>query len=381
LALSCERRREPTPIRSAIGGTELRISFPTSRRFALTIILALVFFAGCSVANGQPTAQEVSSSNGAKDSVTLLDRATATESSSLQDPQAPPKDRKPPDQCGVTSAKQCVKDFLNDQKGMWTSPFHIKPKDAEWLLPIAAATAVSIRFDAEENTTLGVSRSRDIISRRLTDIGSPYSLVGFAATAYLIGHFTHNENARETGVLSAEALADTALITEILKYATNRERPFEGNGRGDFYPDGFHNYPAGLSMPSGHAASAFAVAKIISDETRGHTWLHLGLYALATTIGAARITGHEHFPSDVIVGGTFGYLIGGYIYHHRASDPTRRGEHGLLLGMAPITDANTHTYGMTILTNGDIFRSQWLQHLHFGAKKAPDPYPILTGAN
>jgi membrane-associated phospholipid phosphatase len=347
----------------------LNISGRLSSIFALTIL----FFAAGSVANAQSATQDNSTLNGAKDSVAALDAppldaAPVEESSSLRDPQQPAKNRKPPDQCGVTSAKQCVKDFLNDQKAMWTSPLHIKPKDAEWLLPIAAATAVSINFDAQENMTLGVSHSRDVISRRLTDIGSPYALVGFAATAYLIGHFTHNENARETGVLSAEALADTALITEVLKYATNRQRPFEGNGRGDFYPDGFNNYPAGLSFPSGHAASAFAVAKIISDETRGHTWLHLGLYALAATIGAARITGHEHFPSDVLVGGTFGYLIGGYIYHHRASDPTRRSEHGLLLGMAPISDASTHTYGMTIVTNGEIFHTEFFQHFHLGQK-------------
>jgi membrane-associated phospholipid phosphatase len=363
-------------------GAGVRNYLAVSRRLISIISFAILILAGSPVANAQSTVQDISTSDGAKGSLASLDATPIIESSSLQYPQKPDKNRKPPDQCGVTSAKQCVKDFLNDQKGMWTSPLHIKPKDAEWLLPIAAATAVSIHFDAQENMTLGVSHSRDVISRRLTDIGSPYALVGFAATAYLIGHFAHNENARETGVLSAEALADTALITEVLKYATNRERPFEGNGRGDFYPDGFHNYPAGLSMPSGHAASAFAVAKIISDETRGHTWLHLGLYALATTIGAARITGHEHFPSDVIVGGTFGYLIGGYIYHHRASDPTRRGEpHGLLLGMSPITDANTHTYGMTIVTNGEIFQSDFFQHLRFGAKRGADQSPNFVGGN
>ena len=344
----------------------------SSRRFVSIFAFTIMFLVGSAAANAQSAAQDSSTLNGAKESTASLDAAPITESSSLQDLQKPAKDRKPPDQCGVTSAKQCVKDFLNDQKGMWTSPFHIKPKDAEWLLPFAAATAVSIHYDADALNTLGESHSRDVISRRLTDIGSPYALAGFAATAYLIGHFTHNENARETGVLSAEALADTAVITEVLKFATNRERPFEGNGQGDFYPHGFHNYPAGLSMPSGHAASAFAVAKIVSDETRGHTWLHLGLYAVAATIGAARITGHNHFPSDVLVGGTFGYLIGGYIYHHRASNPTRRGDNGLLLGFSPISDANTHTYGMTIVTNGDIFQSEFFQHLHFGAKRGTD---------
>jgi membrane-associated phospholipid phosphatase len=351
-------------------GVGLRNYAQVFTRLISILTFAIIFLVCSAAARAQSSTQDVSTSDGAKVSASSSDGTPITESSSLQELQKPAKDRKPPDQCGVTSFKQCGKDFLNDQKAMWTSPFHIKPKDAEWLLPFAAATAVSIHYDADALNTLGESHSRDVISRRLTDIGSPYALVGFAATAYLIGHFTHNENARETGVLSAEALADTAVITEVLKFATNRERPFEGNGRGDFYPHGFHDYPAGLSMPSGHAASAFAVAKIISDETRGHTWLHLGLYAVAATIGAARITGHNHFPSDVLVGGTFGYLIGGYIYHHRASDPTRRGDHALMFGMSPITDANTRTYGVTIVTNGEIFQSDFFQHLHFGTKQA-----------
>jgi membrane-associated phospholipid phosphatase len=362
----------------------LRHHLESFRRLIPKFGIALAFLALSSTARAQSGTQDNSTADGTKIVATTLYDAML-ESSSLQDPQAPqkpPKDRKPPDQCGVTSGKQCIRDFLNDQKNMWTSPLKIRVHDFEWLLPIAAATAVSIHYDADTISTLGVSHSRDVISRRLTDVGSPFTLVGFAATAYLIGHFKHNEDARETGILSLEALADTALITEVLKYATNRERPFSGTGRGRFYPDGFNNYPAGLSMPSGHAASAFAVAKIISDETRGHTWLHLGLYGLATAIAAARITGHEHFPSDVIVGGTLGYLIGGYIYHHRASDPTRRGqEHGLLFGLAPMSDANTHTYGVTIVTNGEIFQSDFFQHFHFGAKHPKDLSPISAGNN
>jgi membrane-associated phospholipid phosphatase len=353
-------------------GDDLRPYSELITRFILTVGITVLLVVTSPRADAQTATQDNSSANGTNKIVATTIYDAEMESSSRQDPQKPPKDRKPPDQCGVTSAKQCVKDFLNDQKDIWTSPLRIRAHDMEWLLPFAAATAVSIRYDVDTMNTLGISQSRDTISRRLTDIGSPYSLVGFAATAYLIGHFTHNENARETGVLSAEALIDTAIVTEVVKYATDRERPFIGTGRGRFYPDGYQTYVGGPAMPSGHAASAFAVAKIISDETRGHTWLHLGLYALATTIGAARITGHNHFPSDVIVGGTFGYLIGGYIYHHRASNPTRRGDHGLLFGISPITDANTHSYGVIIVTNGEIFRSDWLQHFHFGGKRAAD---------
>ena len=36
-------------------------------------------------------------------------------------------------------------------------------------------------------------------------------------------------------------------------------------------------------------------------------------YAFALAISASPVTSRQHFPSDVLVGGTFGYLIGGYV--------------------------------------------------------------------
>ena len=153
-------------------GAHLRNYLYFSRRLASISALAIILLLSGPVAKAQSATQDTSTRE-AKASVASLDAGPTTEPSSLQDPQKRAKNQKPPDQCGVTSARQCVKDFLNDQKGMWTSPLHIKPKDAEWLLPIAAVTAVSIHFDAQENMALGVSNSRDVISRRLTDIGSP----------------------------------------------------------------------------------------------------------------------------------------------------------------------------------------------------------------
>ena len=35
----------------------------------------------------------------------------------------------------------------------------------------------------------------------------------------------------------------------------------------------------------------------------------------ATTVSATRVSGLKHFPSDVAVGGTFGYLIGQQIFN------------------------------------------------------------------
>jgi membrane-associated phospholipid phosphatase len=64
-------------------------------------------------------------------------------------------------------------------------------------------------------------------------------------------------------------------------------------------------------------------------------------YAFALAISASRVTARQHFPSDVLVGGTFGYLIGGYVVRHHAA----RNEESTLF-MAPIMERSTRTFGL-----------------------------------
>ena len=52
---------------------------------------------------------------------------------------------------------------------------------------------------------------------------------------FLWGHLSNDDEQRETGLLSGEAGVDAFIDTEILKYATGRERPFVGDGRGLFW--------------------------------------------------------------------------------------------------------------------------------------------------
>jgi membrane-associated phospholipid phosphatase len=44
------------------------------------------------------------------------------------------------------------------------------------------------------------------------------------------------------------------------------------------------------------------------------------VYSLATAVSASRVLSREHFPSDVIVGSAFGYLIGDYVFRHRSRE-------------------------------------------------------------
>jgi len=244
--------------------------------------------------------------------------------------------------CGVAHLGQCLKDIGHDQAGIWTSPLHIAPGDAIWLLPFAGATGVAIHYDAQAQQNLGIDKSRIDTSNTISGFGSPYATFGGAAGVYFLGLATHNEHLAETGRLGAEAVLDASLVVEALKLTTNRERPNEGNGQGGFWPHGTRSYELDGSFPSGHAAASFALARVIASEYPSKP-VQVASYAFALAISASRVTARQHFPSDVLVGGTFGYLIGGYVVRHHAAENV-----GSEFSFIPVVDVSTHTFGGTI---------------------------------
>src|SRR5207237_4670245 len=105
------------------------------------------------------------------------------------------------------------------------------------------------------------------------------------------------------GRLGTEAELDTELVVQALKFITNRTRPNLADHR---------------SFPSGHAASAFALASVLSSEYHNKPLVVFGSYGFATAVSLARVGGLNHFPSDVVAGAVIGELIGRYVVHHHA---------------------------------------------------------------
>jgi membrane-associated phospholipid phosphatase len=244
--------------------------------------------------------------------------------------------------CGVAHLGQCLKDIGNDQAGIWTSPFRISPTDAIWLLPFAGATGVALHYDALAQQNLGIDKGRIDASNTISAFGSPYATFAGAAGVYFLGLGTHNEHLAETGRLGAEAVADASLVVEGFKLATNRERPNEGNGQGGFWPHGTRSYGLDGSFPSGHAAASWALARVVASEYPGKP-VQVAAYAFALAISSSRVTARQHFPSDVLVGSTFGYLIGGYVVRHHEEQNTDSSFFFL-----PVVDMTTHTFGASI---------------------------------
>ncbi len=199
-----------------------------------------------------------------------------------------------------------LKNMAGDQKAIWTSPFHLRLRDANWLVPLAGLAAALVATDSSTSRSLTNSPTRIRESRTFSNMGAA-SLIGAAGGLYLLGKMRHNEHMRETGLLSGEAVIDSYLAATAIKTAAGRERPYVDNARGLFRH-------GGNSFPSEHATAVWSTAGILAHEYPGPL-TKLFAYGLASAVSASRVTGQEHFPSDVLIGSVLGYLIAQHVYH------------------------------------------------------------------
>jgi hypothetical protein len=201
--------------------------------------------------------------------------------------------------------------FLSDQKAIWTSPARLRWQDAEWIIPIAGITTGMIFTD--QSLSRSLSHKPETLHLYNDIRNASVSALGAASSGlYLWSLHTRDPHERETGFLAAEAIADSLMLTEGSKFVAGRQRPLQGSGQGNFFQ-------GGNSFPSGHSAAAWSAAGILAHEYPG-TMTKILAYGLATTVSFASVGSREHFPSDVLIGSGLGWMVSEYVYraHHRA---------------------------------------------------------------
>ncbi len=232
----------------------------------------------------------------------------AVDSATLPDAPSP----QPPSQHAVT-VRNVPRNFLEDQAIIWTSPARIRTHDLKWMIPLGVATGVALATDHYVLTNVvstNPSFNRASINASNAMI---YSLVATPVVLYGFGRFKQDDHARETGILTAESMADGVVVEQVLKLALWQERPYQDTARGRFFQS-----IAGIdsSFPSSHTLIAFSAASAIAAEypSRPVQWL---VYTGAAGVGLTRVLGRDHFPADVLVGGALGWLIGHSVVKHR----------------------------------------------------------------
>jgi membrane-associated phospholipid phosphatase len=200
-----------------------------------------------------------------------------------------------------------LKHLAEDQKQFWTAPTRLRVKDLKWIAPSAGIIAAFIASDGW--FAKQVPSSHADTSNKVSTYAA-YSFVGLGGASFLLGHIRRDDHLSEAGLLAGEAAINSAAVTYLLKEATQRQRPNQGNGNGDFFA-------RGVSFPSEHSALAWSVASVWAHEYPG--WFsQAAAYGLASAVTLTRVTAKQHFPSDAIIGSVLGWYFGRQVYraHH-----------------------------------------------------------------
>jgi membrane-associated PAP2 superfamily phosphatase len=213
--------------------------------------------------------------------------------------------------------KSLPKDFLRDQKNIWTFPAQLA-KGHHWLptLTISGVTAGLIVADPHVMPYFqDHARNLDHLNDTFDSTITTAEVIAIPTTLMISGYIRHDSYQVSTAILAGEAYANAAVVDLAVKGITRRKRPSDVPPGGDFHNTFFAGGKSpfkGSSFPSGHAAGAFSVATVIASRYHNHRWVPWVMYGMATAISFSRVTTSSHFPSDVFLGAALGYSVTRY---------------------------------------------------------------------
>lgn len=215
------------------------------------------------------------------------------------------------------SWRSLPKDFLHDQKDIWTFPVQLG-KGRHWV-PTLAISGVTAGLLVADPHAMPYFESHE---RNLDDINDVFDplitsaeVIALPLALMATGYARHDTYQVSTALLAGEAYADAAVVDLAVKAVTRRKRPSDvapgGSYHDTFFAGGKSPFK-GSSFPSGHAAGVFSVATVVASRYRHHKWVPWITYGFATAISLSRVTTRAHFPSDVFLGAALGYTITRY---------------------------------------------------------------------
>lgn len=212
-----------------------------------------------------------------------------------------------------------------------TSPL-ITRREVAWGL---VGTAVGIGTMFADTEIQDWVRSDDVQSSGLDDFSDQIKRVNekslFVAEMALwgIGRLTKSETLADASWHAAEAVAITTFTTTAVRVALGRTRPFKtgGDDAFDYHPFKGAGDQAYRSVPSLHAAAAFATAAAVTGEVHRRRPSMTKVvapvsFAVASLPGLGRIYADKHWTSDVVLGAVWGTITGiaTVRWHHEHDD-------------------------------------------------------------
>ena len=225
------------------------------------------------------------------------------------------------------SSKGYFPSLLHNFGEQATAPLRFKTKD--WLITGATAgitTALIIADNDIDEWARVQKQNHNWVNKTspvITQFGSLYGTSTVAAIG-LVSAVFKKQKGFQTSLLATQALITSGAWVQLIKHFTGREDPSAsyvyskipgGKWWGPFaqYDQDLPVYKSVSSFdafPSGHAAAAFSIATVFATQYNNTKAIPILSYSMATLVGISRLTEHQHWASDVFVGGLIGYLCG-----------------------------------------------------------------------
>lgn len=209
------------------------------------------------------------------------------------------------------SWKEIAPNIASDQKRIWTYP--VRAFNRKNILPTVAflaTTASLLAADPGEAKYFHNTSSFHGFNSVLSSTNTSLVILAAPVSMYAAGLIKRDSKLQKTALLSGEAVADSEILSVVLKAVDRRARPASFSRQGNYWDSWTDGSSTNGSFPSGHTIAAFSVATILSRQYgTNHRWLPYVAYGAATLIGFSRLSLGAHFTADVFAGATFGYAI------------------------------------------------------------------------
>jgi membrane-associated phospholipid phosphatase len=164
----------------------------------------------------------------------------------------------------------------------------------EQLTPLAIGSVVALALSPVDRKLSDAVRGKaDRLGRFGNVVGHPLTL-GVISGGLILGSLgTDSGRFRGYAFTLSQGLIVAGSVATATKLVVRRPRP---------------NGESKLSFPSGHAAVTFALAAVSSHYYGKQAGIPL--FALASLVALSRVESGKHFPTDVVMGATVGYISG-----------------------------------------------------------------------
>jgi len=260
------------------------------------------------------------------------------------------------------SQKGYIPSLFSNFERQVTAPFKFTAR--YWIITGVAVglTATLLHFDNDIDKFARVQKQEhgwvNKSSPVITQFGTTYGTVTVASIGLLSAVFKKQKGV-QTSLLATQALITSAAWVQLIKHFTGREDPSAsyiysklpgGKWWGPFaqYDQDLPVYKSVSSFdafPSGHTAAAFSIATVFASQYSNTKAIPVISYTMATLVGISRLTEHQHWASDIFVGGLIGYVCGKQVVSHYNN--THKNPDTLLLSKSKINPE------FTLIQNGN----------------------------